>query len=142
MKKCVKCAKFKPLTEYSTVKKEYKGKTYETPRSECKLCRAIRVKSFRGGIKGKALQMWDGINRRAEDKEGTRPSYRQVRNLLTKEDFLKWAIPELNKWSEKHNLSSASVDRINPEKHYELGNLQILSHSENVKKSWKDRQDR
>jgi len=142
MKKCVKCAKQLPLTEFSIVKKEYKTKIYEHYRSECKLCRTVRQKYFRGSIKGKALQMWDGINRRAEDKEGTRPSYTQIKNLLTKEEFVKWAVPELNKWVEKFNLSSASVDRINPDKHYELGNLQILSLSDNVKKSWEDRRNR
>ena len=54
--------------------------------------------------KGKAETMWYGITQRVNNKDKKHPSYTNIDVLITKTEFLNWAIPELEKWSKTHSI--------------------------------------
>lgn len=91
-------------------------------------------RAFKSTVSGKAKTLWDGLSRRANNRIGTRPTYTDVDVRLTRQEFMSWAIPELEKWIITHSLHSATVDRKDTRGHYELSNIQILSKSDNSRK--------
>ena len=81
--------------------------------------------------KTKAGAMWSNIIQRVENKNGRAPAYANIKLKLTKDQFLGWVIPELEKWCKTNKIEDVSLDRINTTKHYELGNLQLVTKGEN-----------
>jgi hypothetical protein len=90
--------------------------------------------NWRKTIKGKASTMWTSIGRRLK----TEPAYKNIKCSITRNDFLKWVIPQLIYWVNSGNplngSDGASLDRINNKGNYQLDNLQIISQRENNKK--------
>lgn len=62
-------------------------------------------------------------------------SYASVQLKMSKEQFLNWAVPEYTKWILQNPGKKPSIDRINSDGHYELGNVQIIEVQENRRKS-------
>lgn len=91
-------------------------------------------RNYKHTIKGKAQVLWDGLSRRAENKIGCRPTYKDVKVCFTKEEFLAWVIPNLEEWVKSHSLESVTVDRKDSKGHYELSNVQLLTKSDNSRK--------
>lgn len=118
MKQCVKCKS--ELTRYKTYWK-------------CKPCQKRIADKYKETPKGKALQLWYGLRSRAENPK--LPTYRNVKVKISKQDFLEWALKELDKWvKDGYTVKVATLDRINSDGHYEKGNLQLLTKEENSKK--------
>ena len=92
------------------------------------------LRAYRKTPKGKASQIWSALVQRVENKSGRFPSYSQVKLLMTRNEFLEWAIPELEKWIFTKPIKSASLDRIREDGHYELSNLQFIPRLENTLK--------
>jgi hypothetical protein len=67
------------------------------------------------------------MHRRCQEKG----CYANVQIQVTKEDFLRWVIPEIEEFYANNPYEVASVDRINSAGHYELGNMRVISHREN-----------
>lgn len=51
---------------------------------------------------------------------------------MTKEEWFKWAIPELAAFQAKYPDDIPSVDRINADGPYEVGNVRIIKKGENI----------
>jgi len=90
---------------------------------------------YRQTPKGKAAMMWTNITARAENRNGTNPQYTYVKVLMTREEFIEWAVKELEKFSVLDNLS---IDRKQNDGHYEISNLQLLSLDDNRRKQGKN----
>ena len=58
-------------------------------------------------------------------------SYSRVEVRLTFEEWLNWAFPKYLAWAHDHPNIIPSVDRINPDGHYEISNIRIISLKEN-----------
>lgn len=78
--------------------------------------------------RGKAIHTWNGIVYRCKKDN----SYKQVKVLMTREQFLAWAIPRYEAWL--NTEGTASIDRIDTNGHYELTNIQMISMKENNSK--------
>jgi len=64
------------------------------------------------------------MNRRCK----TYAAYKAIKILLTKEEFLAWAVPAIEKFLEKYPGESPSIDRYpDPDGHYRFGNIRIIS---------------
>ena len=109
---CIECIKNRYKLEVKEKREEY----FSTP-------------------KGKASRMWNDILARAENRDGKHPAYKNIKVLITKDEFMSWVLPELEKWMLNKDISLASIDRINSQSHYELSNLQILDRWENARKT-------
>lgn len=93
-----------------------------------------QLKQRRATPKGKAITKWNAICDRAENRRGDLPTYQNVKLLITREEFMSWAIPQLEKWQKEHgSLSDATLDRIT-DGNYQLGNLQLITKGENTLK--------
>lgn len=79
--------------------------------------------------------MWLNMVERVKNREAY-PEYQNVELRLSRQEFITWVIPQLEKW--KYPLvgskNSPSVDRINNNGHYEIENLQLLTKSEHCSK--------
>jgi len=87
-------------------------------------------KWYRSTPHGKAVCTWTQINERAENKNGKCPTYANVKVLMTREEWLEWAVPEYEKAMKKWPNERISVNRL--DQHYEIGKLEIIPHRENV----------
>lgn len=92
------------------------------------------MRAYRQTPKGKATQMWAGILQRAENKAGKHPTYKDVKLLMTREEFMNWILPEFEAWEKHSDLKLASIDRVDNLGHYEVSNLQLLTRRENTLK--------
>lgn len=132
MKACRICKEVKPLTEYHSEPKNSDGY-----RNECKECRRAndRVKSKNRDIKTKASNIFTGITQRCtnEKRQEERPKYKNVSNLLNKEEFIKWYV--------ENYFNGCEVDRVDDDKDYSIDNIQLLSKVEHNKKSASKRID-
>jgi len=77
-----------------------------------------------------ACNAWCRMNRRVKNY----PSYvrKKIKVLMTREEFIAWACVEFQKFLNINNFSSPSIDRINPDGHYEISNIRVLSLEENT----------
>lgn len=50
---------------------------------------------------------------------------------MSRNEFLEWAIPQYRTWFSQHSDIKPSIDRIDSDGHYELGNIRLLSLDEN-----------
>jgi len=135
MKKCRKCKKNHPTELFRRCKKRQDG--YDSICKKCynELNTKKYNKKYRSTPRGHAINAWYSILQRAENKNGKHPSYAKIKVLVSKEQFLEWAIPNYENWMDAHPGEPPSVDRINNKGHYEFGNLQIISRWEN---NWKE----
>lgn len=78
---------------------------------------------------------WGRIKGRAGNLYGNNPQYATVEVRMTRDEFLAWAIPAYTEWYRTHPAENPSIDRIESDKHYESGNLQLLTLSENSLKT-------
>jgi len=82
-----------------------------------------------------AKNAWHMLNARAGAKYNFSKCYINVEVRMTREEFLEWAIPEYELWLAEHPNQTPSIDRADPNGHYEIGNLQILEVQENRRKA-------
>lgn len=83
---------------------------------------------------GRAQEMWTNIKFRLKNNE----SYKDVTLNMTRHEFIKWAMPRIEKCF-RDNMLSPSVDRVNPDKGYEISNIEIIPKKENCRKQFTDR---
>ena len=125
MKTCRICKEVKPLTEYHTEPKNSDGH-----RNECKECRRANQRERRKNrdIYTKASNIFSGITQRCtnEKRLNERPTYKNISNLLDKNEFIEWYV--------KNYFDGCEVDRIDNDKNYSMDNIQLLSRVEHNKK--------
>ena len=100
--------------------------------SVCRACETDYQRQRASTPDGRAQIMWQGILKRANNSEGTRPTYANVELRMTSHEFVSWVIPLIEKWYRTQPDVVPTLDRINNLGHYELGNLRIISGKENT----------
>lgn len=90
---------------------------------------------YRQTPKGAAACAWNRLTSRAGAKYNHRPCYGPVEVLLAREQFMAWAIPQYEAWFREHAGVTPSVDRIDSSGHYQLGNLRLITRSENCRRT-------
>jgi hypothetical protein len=125
---CRICHEEKELTEF---KKKSGG--YDTI---CKVCYAPLNREYNRQyhktFKGWIRVSWSRMNIRAGNRGNKYPTYTHVKVLMTREEFVAWAQPQEPIWRGiKESNDSPTIDRIDPDGHYEISNIQILSLREN-----------
>lgn len=74
-----------------------------------------------------ANKMYRAMRYRTSDTHRRNKTYWDKEVRFTQDEFIEWAKPELVKFYASEPDGIASVDRIDPDGHYELGNIRILS---------------
>lgn len=120
---CGTCGSVLPLAKFYKDKKSSDGHSWE-----CSACAQQRIREHSKTPRGRALNAWRLMNRRI----AVQPEYAGIEVRMSRETFLKWAIPEYAAWIESGNPETPTIDRINPDGHYEIGNIRLLSWSENA----------
>jgi len=110
---------------------------------ECELKIKLAERIHAAQPRNRALRIWRALLLRCGNRDGNNPSYEHTEVRMTQAEFLAWAIPAYQEYLEQHPESflpekpkdTASLDRIDPNGHYEIGNLQIISMGENARLS-------
>ena len=87
------------------------------------------TKAWLATPKGRASRMWTTLCERA----GKVRYYEHVQVRMTRDEFLRWAVPAIRRWWSRHPGETPTVDRKDSQGHYELGNLRITSRGENTR---------
>lgn len=132
MKRCTKCGSKGPFGTRN------KG-SRDGLASWCKECLKAARDDWRKTLNGQIGTLWIGIRSRAENKNGKNPTYKDVKLLMTREEFKEWVRPKLKHWLEAHPDIRPSIDRKSDEGHYEISNLQLISLAENTRKARKNK---
>lgn len=139
MKFCSRCKTEKPKSSFWRQKSAKDGL-----QSSCIECYKQTPSRTKGTLAFFKRQSWQDINRRTVNGQfADMSNYRNkcylendVRVEMSKDEFYDFC--ETNKrkilklYKEGH---TPSIDRIDPTKNYEIGNIQVMSLSENVRKS-------
>ena len=137
MKQCSKCKGMKSLDDFYNNKRSSDGKT-----KQCKSC-LYKQPRWKGRTKygeydpallRMAMSKWEGIVKRCNPRQ-QKKCYRGVENRFNKEQFIRWVIPELERFYKEQPYETASIDRIDPTGHYEPGNVRVISHLENSRRN-------
>lgn len=91
----------------------------------CKDC----FKTYEASPDRRAKRTWNTLHARVR----LQASYTGVEVRMTRDQFLAWAIPVYTNWQAKNPGLTPSIDRIDPKKHYELGNLRVIERGENAR---------
>ena len=130
-KKCNRCGQTKPVSDFQP--KPYGGKL-NCYYSICKKCNNQRQREYDRTPEGKAKQAFSNMYYRSENRDGHHRQYANVKFLLDKDIFLKWAVPELTRFMDENPDCTPSFDRIDSSGHYEMSNLRILDFELNCSK--------
>lgn len=91
-----------------------------------------KVSQYRDGwnktVNGYRHRMWISMNQRCEDGD-----YAQIK--MTKQEWYDFATPLLEKFLKSHPDAIPSVDRVDPDGDYEIGNLRIIRWERNLTRS-------
>jgi len=79
----------------------------------------------------RAKAAYYGMLKRCLNKDGKNPSYANVELRMTWDEWLKWAIPEYEKFQKENPDVTPNAARIGDSGHYELGNIRIVSQMQN-----------
>lgn len=74
---------------------------------------------------------WTSLNYRAGNRSRQHPTYASVEVRMAKDEFYAWYQEELTTFNEKFPGETPSVDRIDPNGHYEMGNIRLIPWREN-----------
>lgn len=92
---------------------------------------------YRSTPHGAAMCAWNRLTSRAGAKYNHRRCYANIEVRVTLQEFLAWAVPEYEAWFRERPGVTPSVDRIDSDGHYEVGNLRIIGANENRRRSRK-----
>lgn len=82
----------------------------------------------------RAKAAYSGMLARCGNRNGKNPSYQSVELRISLKEWLDWSIPQYEEFSQKYGAdTSPSVARKGDTGHYELGNISIISWSQNLK---------
>jgi len=94
-----------------------------------------RVRKYRKSPRGKAGTMWTNMNQRCGSDKPKDRAYKNINICMTREEWMSWAVPEIEKFMRDNPSSTPSVDRKDSSKHYELSNLRIIDFLDNSESS-------
>jgi len=123
---CNKCKKDKSDSSFRI----HSGRSYR--HKICKSCESASRKKYYQTPKGRASKMWSLLNRRANNRSGEHPSYKNISVKMTRDEFISWAIPVLADWYNKTPNVTPTLDRINSHGDYEIGNIRLLTAEQNT----------
>lgn len=101
------------------------------PSAELKTKQPSYAKKYRSTPHGAAACAWNRLTSRAGAKYGHRKCYARIEVRMTRADFMMWAISAYEVWFREHPGITPSVDRIDPDGHYEIGNLRLIPLNDN-----------
>ena len=78
------------------------------------------------GSRARAYNRWTAMNQRVSNPVGKNACYLNVEVRIDEYDFIRWF--------RKNDFEGGSVDRKDKTKHYEKGNLEMISLVENIRK--------
>jgi len=136
-KKCTKCGEVKLLEEFSKNRKSKDNLMYE-----CKLCRGVTSKQYLRTIEGFFADVFN--SQTSNSKERGHPL-----QDFTKRELITYAMEHLHFIGYWYNYVDSdydpnlrpSFDRLDNDKPYTLGNIQILAWGEHCKKSGEEKMD-
>lgn len=76
--------------------------------------------------KYRAVAAWQNMNRRCLNRDGKNPAYAGVELRISKEEFVKWALPQYESILNSNPGAVPSVSRRGDIGHYEIGNIDII----------------
>ena len=79
----------------------------------------------------RARAAYRGMQARCLNRNGKRPTYANVELRMTMQEWLAWAVPEYKRFISDHPGQTPNAARLGDTGHYELGNIRIISLSEN-----------
>lgn len=91
--------------------------------------RSAIAKKYGSSVKGRTRKMYHAMVWRAKH------CYEDVEVRLGIEEFMAWALPKVEEFTQQNPGKSPSVDRIDPDGDYEMGNIRILELGENIIRS-------
>lgn len=130
MKTCTRCGESKSLDDFGNDKRYGK-------KAACKECRKIAAREYKPKLKSKtplnrARQMWKSMKRRCKKGEGC---YAGIEVRMSREEWMAWAVPKIEAFTKQHPDKIPSVDREDPDGHYELRNVSIMDLKDNQLRS-------
>ena len=102
--------------------------------SWCKECFKSAYEASKTNPSAMALRAWHSLVSRTKNHK----DYQHVKVLMSRNDFLTWALPEFDAWMRANPELRPSVDRIEPSGHYELGNIRVLERGQNSRRARKN----
>ena len=92
-----------------------------------------KLKREKGPLYRRAYTTYQNMKHRcvnSKDSHYSRYGGRGIELKIDREDFITWYIRE------SQGRMDLTIDRIDNDGHYELGNMQLITKSENIKKAW------
>lgn len=99
----------------------------------CKSCINTIQRQRSNTPKRLASQAWESMKKRANNANGKNPSYANVAVTIGRTEFMAWAVDAFAEWMQAHPSETPSINRIDPAKAYEAGNLEIIEWGENAR---------
>jgi len=144
VKHCTKCKKSYPATTEHFYKH---GQTKDGLRPQCKSCMIRQtvsqrnydnvkrnMRKYHGTIRGYLTSLWHNIHTRCYNPKAInyeRYGGRGIKCLFkTREEFIDYIINNL-RFDTREKIGKLQIDRINNIGHYEEGNIQFVTRSEN-----------
>jgi hypothetical protein len=101
--------------------------------SQCKLCKATYQRQYTLSPHGNAVKLWLSMTYRAENRDGKHSGYKDIKIEMTRDAFMAWCVPEINKFYSQYPNERPSLDRIDNRGNYCFGNIRIIPWSEHRK---------
>lgn len=130
-KSCSMCQREKSLDEFSRNCHMSDGRL-----NRCRECEKVVTRArYKSNPRYRANAVWSALLQRIGNSNGKNPSYAAVELRMTKEEFIEWVIPKYAEFLAQHPGESPSIDRIDPNGHYEISNLRVIPLAENCRLS-------
>ena len=124
-RRCPRCKQSLPVAAFGNCKKP----------CYCNPCNLARITAYNTTPRGRARVAWRQMNRRVI----AQPEYAGIEVRMTRSEFLEWAEPRYSAWASERPGETPTIDRIDPDGHYELGNIRLLEWGENARRSRRNR---